>query len=85
MMEYLESLKEPSGREKFVKINPKYFYDEATFEKIKKLKDIFVEFDQKGSRKMGIDEITSLFNQNDIKANEDELVKLFFQNKKYRL
>ena len=84
MMEYLESLKEPSGREKFVKINPKYFYDEATFEKIKKLKDIFVEFDQKGSRKMGIDEITSLFNQNDIKANEDELVKLFFQNKKYK-
>ena len=84
MMEYLESLKEPSGREKFVKINPKYFYDEATFEKIKKLKDIFVEFDQKGSRKMGIDEITSLFNQNDIKVNEDELVKLFFQNKKYK-
>ena len=33
---------------------------------------------------MGIDEITSLFNQNDIKVNEDELVKLFFQNKKYK-
>ena len=84
MMEYLESLKEPSGREKFVKINPKYFYDEATFEKIKKLKDIFLEFDQRGNRKMGIDEITSLFNQNNIKANKEELVKLFFQNKKYK-
>ena len=84
MMEYLESLKEPSGREKFVKINPKYFYDEATFEKIKKLKDIFLEFDQSGNRKMGIDEITSLFNQNNIKANKEELVKLFFQNKKYK-
>ena len=84
MMEYLESLKEPSGREKFVRINPKYFYDEATFEKIKKLKDIFLEFDQSGNRKMGIDEITSLFNQNNIKANKEELVKLFFQNKKYK-
>ena len=84
MLEYLESLREPLGKEKYVKINPKYFYNDATFKKIQKLKDIFIEFDQNGNRKMSIDEITNLFNQNNIKANEDELVRLFFQNKKIK-
>ena len=84
MMEYLESFREPTGREKYVKINPKYFYDSATFKKIKHLKDIFLEFDKDGSRKMSIDELTKLFNENNINANEDDIVKLFFENKSYK-
>ena len=84
MLEYLKNLREPAGREKFVKIHPKYFYDKSTFIKIKKLKDIFMAFDLTGSGKMSLDDITSLFNQNNIKASEDDLVKLFFQDKNYK-
>ena len=82
MVEFLEGSKEPTGREKYVKIHPKYFYDESTFEKIKQLKDIFLEFDKNGNNKMGIDELVTMFNENNIKANEEDLVKLFFKNKK---
>ena len=71
-------------KEKYVKINPKYFYDKSTFKKIKKLKDIFLEFDKNGNNKMTINEIANLFNENNIKVNKDELVKLFFVNKKYK-
>ena len=84
MVEFLESSKEPTGREKYVKIHPKYFYDETTFDKIKKLKDIFLEFDKNGNNKMGIDELVTMFNENNIKANEEDLVKLFFKNKKIK-
>lgn len=84
MMEFLKSSIEPTGKEKFVKINPKYFYNTTTFEKIKKLRDIFLEFDVNRNNEMSIDELALMFNQNDIKANEDELVKLFFKNKKYK-
>ena len=84
MVEFLEVSKEPKGREKYVKIHPKYFYDETTFDKIKKLKDIFLEFDKNGNNKMGIDELVTMFNENNIKANEEDLVKLFFKNKKIK-
>ena len=84
MVEFLEGSKEPTGREKYVKIHPKYFYDESTFEKIKQLKDIFLEFDKNGNNKMGIDELVTMFNENNIKANEEDLVKLFFKNKKIK-
>ena len=84
MVEFLEGSKEPTGREKYVKIHPKYFYDETTFEKIKQLKDIFLEFDKNGNNKMGIDELVTMFNENNIKANEEDLVKLFFKNKKIK-
>lgn len=84
MVEFLVGSKEPTGREKYVKIHPKYFYDETTFEKIKQLKDIFLEFDKNGNNKMGIDELVTMFNENNIKANEEDLVKLFFKNKKIK-
>ena len=84
MLEYLKNLREPAGRENFVKSHPKYFYDKSTFIKIKKLKDIFMAFDLTGSGKMSLDDITSLFNQNNIRASEDDLVKLFFQDKNYK-
>ena len=84
MVEFLEDYKELKGREKFVKIHPKYFYDETTFEKIKKLKDIFLAFDNNGNYKMSIDEIVNMFNDNNIKVNEEDIAKLFFKDKKFK-
>ena len=84
MLEYLESFKEPLGKEKFVKINPKYLYNQTTFDKIKKLKEIFLEFDGGGHRKMEMNELINLFNQNHIRADIKELVNLFFKEKKVK-
>ena len=80
LMEYLENLynKTPE-REKFVNINPKYFFDRRTFEKILIFKEIFLEFDEDQSRKMEIDEMVEMFNQNHINANLRDLVNLFFK------
>ena len=80
LMEYLENLynKTPE-REKYVNINPKYFFDRRTFEKILKFKEIFLEFDEDQSRKMEIDEMVEMFNQNHINANLRDLVNLFFK------
>ena len=83
MMEYIESQKDLSRKEKIIKINPKYFFGKETFEKIKKLRDLFLDFDLNEDRKISVDEMTNLFNRNNIKANEDELVQLFFKDKKY--
>ena len=38
IIEYLESFRQPKEREKNVDINPKYFYNKQTFEKIKRMK-----------------------------------------------
>ena len=84
MIEFLEGSKELKGKEKFVKIHPKYFFDETTFEKIQKLKKIFLEFDKNGNNKMSLDEIVNMFNDNNIKAKEEDLIKLFFKNKKIK-
>ena len=85
LMEYLNSLysKQPE-REKYVNINPKYFFDKRTFEKILKFKEIFLEFDEDQSRKMEIDEMVEMFNQNHINANLRDLVNLFFKGKKIK-
>lgn len=84
MIQYLENLKASKSREEHIKINPKYFYNRATFEKIKKLKDIFLEYDHNGDGKFQLNEITRLFNMNDIKTSKDEIAKLFFQDKNYK-
>ena len=83
-LEFLESLKPVIDKEKNVNINPKYFFDKNTFEKVLKLKKIFLEFDEDGSRKMEIDEMFTMFNQNKIFADINELINLFFKNKKYK-
>ena len=80
MLEYLESFRGPGGREKFVNINPKYFYDSTTFKKILKLREMFLEFDKKGNHKMIIKEIVELFKQNNIKVDINELKNLFLRN-----
>ena len=84
MMEYLESFKGPIGKEKYVKINPKYLYNETNYDKIKKLKEIFLELDSNGYRKMEMNELVDLFNQNNIKADIKEIVNLFFKDKKIK-
>ena len=81
MIEYLESFKGPIGREKFIDINPKYLFDETTFRNILKLKEIFLEFDISGNQKMEFDEILKMFNQNHIKAGQNDILNLFFKNK----
>lgn len=82
LLEFLEATKPVIEREKNVNIDPKYFFDKKTFEKILKLKEIFLEFDEDGSRKMEIDEMFTMFNQNNISADINELVKLFFNDDK---
>ena len=85
LMEYLDSLyKHVPEREKYVNINPKYFFDKKTFEKILKFKEIFLEFDEDQSRKMEIDEMVEMFNQNHINANLKDLVNLFFKGQSFK-
>ena len=82
LMEYLDSLyRKGPEREQYVNINPKYFFDKRTFEKILKFKAIFLEFDEDQSRKMEIDEMVEMFNQNHIHANLLDLKNLFFKGK----
>ena len=85
LMEYVDSLyKKVPEREKYVNINPKYFFDQKTFQKILKFKEIFLEFDEDQSRKMEIDEMVEMFNQNHIKATLEDLRNLFFKDKKVK-
>ena len=84
MLEYLDSFKGPTGKEKFININPKYLYTESTFQKILKLREIFLEFDSRGAQKMEFDEILKMFNQNHIKADKNDIVNLFFKDKKIK-
>ena len=85
MLEYLNSFKGPIGREKYVDINPKYLFSETTFKKILKLRDIFMEFDQnKRESRMDFNEILFKFNQNNIKAEPEDIVNLFFKDKQIK-
>ena len=85
LMEYVDSLyKRVPEREKYVNINPKYFFDQKTFEKILKFKEIFLEFDEDQSRKMEIDEMVEMFNQNHIEATLEDLRNLFFKDKRVK-
>lgn len=81
MLDYLDSFKGPVGREKLIDINPKYLFNESTFNKILKLKEIFLDFDISGNQKMEFDEIVKMFNQNHIKAGKSDIVNLFFKHK----
>ena len=84
MIMFLNSLKGPKGREKYLKINPKYFYNSKTFQTILKLKKIFLEFDEDGNRRMEIDEMYKMFNENHISVNFNDLADLFFNGRKFR-
>ena len=84
LMEWLHNYCQPRDPFKNVELNPKYFFNDKMFEKVLKLKEIFLEFDEDGSRAMEIDEMVEMFNQNNISATMDELVTLFFKGKKFK-
>ena len=85
LMEFVDNLyKKIPEKEKYVNINPKYFFDQKTFQKILKFKEIFLEFDEDQSRKMEIDEMVEMFNQNHINANLEDLRNLFFKDKRVK-
>lgn len=84
LMEWLSHYCKPTEKNKNLLINPKYFFSTEIYQKILKLKDIFLEFDEDGSRKMEIDEMVTMFKTNHINVTEDELCSLFFKGKKYK-
>ena len=84
LMEWLSHYLKPKDRYKDLWINPKYFFRQNIYDKLLKLKEIFLEFDEDGSRKMEIDEMVSMFKVNHINVTEDDLISLFFKGKKFR-
>lgn len=84
MIEYLESLKGPMGRDQYININPKYFFNKQTWETVLKLKQIFLDFDEDGNRRMELDEMQEMFESNKIFASINDLVDLFFKGKKFK-
>ena len=82
--EFLAHYMKPDDKYKHIWINPKYFFSKEIYESILKLKEIFLQFDEDGSRKMEIDEMTTMFNTNNINVTEEDLCGLFFKGKKYR-
>ena len=80
IVEYLESFRAPKEREKNVEINPKYFYNKKTFERIKQMKEMFITFDKQGKQKLLLKELAKLFRNNGIDVELNELKDLFFKN-----
>lgn len=84
LMEWLSHYLKPENKYKDIWINPKYFFSKSVYDKILKLKEIFLQFDEDGSRKMEIDEMVTMFKTNHIDVTEDDLCSLFFKGKKFR-
>ena len=84
LREFLTHYLKPEDKYKDIWINPKYFFSKEIYESILKLKEIFLQFDEDGSRKMEIDEMTTMFNTNNINVTEEDLCGLFFKGKKYK-
>lgn len=66
-----------------VKYNPKYLFTDFTLQKIIKLKNIFLEFDDDDSKKLELNELETMFKVNNIDVTLDELKSLFFPNRKF--
>jgi hypothetical protein len=80
--EFLSTYCQPPDKFHNFDISPKYLYSTQTMEKIQKLKQIFIEFDEDGSRKLEIGEMVEMFQTNKIPVEQDQLVKLFFNDKR---
>ena len=72
----------PKDKFEKLEINPKYLFTSETFKKILQLREIFLEFDEDGSRKMEVDEMVEMFHKNNLFVSADELINLFFSGKK---
>ena len=81
LMEWLSTYSKAQDKFQHLYINPKYLFNSNTYEKVLKLKEIFLSFDEDGSRKMEINEMEEMFNANHIDANINELISLFFKDK----
>lgn len=84
LLEWLSHYLKPEKKYANIWINPKYFFSKSIYDKILKLKEIFLQFDEDGSRKMEIDEMVTMFKTNHIEVTEDDLCSLFFKGKKFR-
>ena len=84
LREFVTHYRKRKDKYKDTWINPKYFFSKEVYESILKLKEIFLQFDEDGSRKMEIDEMTTMFNTNNINVTEEDLCGLFFKGKKYK-
>ena len=84
LIEFLEEQKQPVGKEKYIDINPKYFFNKQTWDTVQKLKQIFLDFDADGNRRMELDEMQEMFESNKIFASINDLVDLFFKGKKFK-
>lgn len=62
-------------------VNPKYLFSKSNSQKIKQLRDLFLEFDKDFSRKLEINELYDMFKTNNIPVKLEELIMLFFNNK----
>ena len=84
LIEFLEEQKQPVGKEKYIDINPKYFFNKETWGTVQKLRQIFCEFDADGNRRFELDEMQEMFESNKISASINDLVDLFFKGKKFK-
>lgn len=62
-----------------LQINPEYLYTKQTLKKIIKLRNIFLEFDEDGSKMLELHELITMFETNHIPASMNDLIKLFFK------
>ena len=59
------------------KLKPELLFQKETLEKIYKMIDIFLQFDEDRSRTLEITELHTMFNTNGIPVTKDELVEIF--------
>lgn len=59
------------------KLKPELLFQKETLEKIYKMRDIFLQFDEDRSRTLEITELHTMFNTNGIPVTKDELVDIF--------
>ncbi|MCQ2818893.1 MAG: hypothetical protein MJ252_16630 [archaeon] len=84
LMGWLSHFLEPPDKHKDLWMNPKYFFNKEKYDKMIQLKNIFLQFDEDGSRAMELDEIEEMFNSNDIKVDWKVLGKMFFQKESFK-
>ena len=77
----LQSIVRPNSRFPFLHndktLKPELLFQKTTLEKIRQLRDIFLQFDADHSRTLEISELFTMFNTNGIPVTKDELIDLF--------
>jgi hypothetical protein len=68
-------------RSKHIYLKPDYIFQGEICEKIKRLKDVFLQFDNDKSNKFDIPELLNMFHDNNIPVTQLELMDLFFKKK----